>query len=591
MEQSKWKILTLCLAFFGLFILMENGRLDVQAADTETYTENGWTYTITNGTAVVSDYTGSDTSITVPEWMTYDGQLYKIQSVGNYCFQDCTRIQSVVIPEQITSLGRGAFKNCTSLSNVTILGDLADCSAHSIQTEGSPAESIQSVGYSVFYNAGRNAQSLTITFGDNVTYIPAYLFATGYDKSDNVYCYITEVKFSDSVETIGKYAFYNCFDLQSVTFGDGMTMIDAYSFANCTALQTVVMGTRVNEIGEYAFLGCSKLKNLNLNNSLSIISSYAFQNCRSLEEVVLPSSLKMLEKGAFKNCTFLNNVTVQSNLANCSAHSIQTVGSPAESTQSVGYSVFYNTGTNTNTFTVTFSNGVTKVPSYLFATGYDKGDNKYCHITDVKIPDSVTEIGEGAFYNCYDLKSIRIGSGIKTIGKKMFTSSPDLIIYGYTNSAAENCAKEYSIPFVSVGVVQTAISGNSAGSSSSGNSNTATSSGFGSSKLENNKNSSTSSVSLVHPVITKVKNKKKRRLIVKWSKNKSVSGYQIQYSKKSNFKNKKTKTVKSSSKGKITLKKLKKRKKYYIRVRSYKTVAGKKTYSAWSYVRFIRIMK
>lgn len=597
MKQNKWKLLTLCLAFFGLFILAGNDSLDVKAA-TVTHKENGWTYTIMDGTAVVTDYTGSETEVTVPERMTYDGQSYRIQTVGDYCFQDCYRLQSVTIPEQITSLGKGAFKNCTSLSEVTILGDLADCDAHSIQTEGSPADKTQSVGFSVFYNAGHNAESLTITFGDNVTYIPAYLFATGYDKRNSVYCYVTDIKISDSVKEIGKYAFYNCFALQSVTFGDGVTMIDEYSFANCTALQAAVMGTRVNEIGENAFLGCSKLKTLNLNNSLATISSYAFQDCTSLEEVVLPSSLKTLEKGAFKNCTFLNDVTVQSNLADCSNRSVSTVGSPAEKTQSVGFSVFYNSGTNSGTFTVTFTNGVTKVPAYLFATGYDEGQNVYCHITDVKIPDSVTEIGDGAFYNCYDLRTLRIGSGIKTIGEKMFTSSPDLTIYGYTNSVAETCASEYGIPFVSVGAVQPTAFENSGNSGSSGNGNTTTSSGSGTStsgskktSSTSGKNSSRSSASLSRPFITKVKNKKKRKVVLKWRKNSSASGYQIQYSKKSSFKNKKTKTIKSSSKGKITLKKLKKGKIYYIRVRSYKTVAGKRTYSSWSYVRSVRIVK
>lgn len=84
MKQNKWKILTLCLVFFGLFILAGKGSLDVQAADTVTYTDgNGWTYTITDGTAVVTDYTGSDTEVMVPERMTYGGQSYKIQTVGD----------------------------------------------------------------------------------------------------------------------------------------------------------------------------------------------------------------------------------------------------------------------------------------------------------------------------------------------------------------------------------------------------------------------------------------------------------------------------------------------------------------------------
>lgn len=593
MKQNKWKILTLCLAFFGLFILAGNGSMDVKAS-TVTYEENGWTYTITDGTAVVSGYTGSKTEVTVSERMTYGNQTYRIYSVGEYCFQNNTSLQSVEIPEQITSLGKGAFRNCTSLSNVTIQGDLADCSSYSINAT-SLYHGQDTDDNSVFYNTGRNADSFTVTFGENVTRIPAYLFATGKEKSELNYCFVTKVNISDSVQEIGKYAFYNCFALEGITIGDRVTNIDEYSFANCTDLQAAEMGTRVNTIGEYAFSGCTNLDTLILNNSLATISSYAFQDC-SLEEVVLPTSLNTLGKGAFKNCTFLNDVTIQSNLADCNKSSINT-NSIWKYDNSEDYSVFYNTGTNSNTFTVTFTNGVTKIPAYLFATGYDKGKNVYCHITDVKIPDSVTEIGDGAFYNCYDLETLRIGSGIKTIGEKMFTSSPDLTIYGYTNSVAENCANEYGIPFVSVGVVQVTTSGSSTGSGSSGSNNTSTTSGSGTSASNNknsstsSKSSSTSSVSLSRPFISKVKNKKKRKLVVKWSKNKSASGYQIQYSKKSSFKNKKTKTVKSSSKGKITLKKLKKGKIYYIRVRSYKTVAGKKTYSPWSYVRLVRIVK
>lgn len=594
MKQNKWKILTFCLAFFGLFILAGNGSLDVKAADAVTYTdENGWTYTITDGKAVVTDYTGSETEITVPEEITYGGRLYLIRSVGDGCFEDCDWIESVIIPEQIASLGRRAFKNCTSLSEVTILGDLADCSGNSIESD--KISGMDSKSYSVFFNTGSSASSLTVTFGENVTRIPAYLFATGREIGKLDYCFITEVNISDSVKEIGKYAFYNCFALKNVTIGDGVTDIEEYSFANCTTLQAATMGKKVNVIGKSAFSGCEKLSQLDLNDSLATISEYAFEGC-AMEEVILPTSLKSLNRGAFKNCTSLSDMTIQSNLADCSEHS--TAPDKISGLDSNAYSVFYGTGTNTHSFTVTFTNGVTKVPAYLFATGYDEGQNVYCHITDVKIPDSVTEIGDGAFYNCYDLKTLRIGSGIKTIGEKMFTSSPDLTIYGYTNSVAETCASEYRIPFVSVGAVQPTAFENSGNSGSSGNGNTTTSSGSGTStsgskktSSTSGKNSSRSSASLSRPFISKVKNKKKRKVVLKWSKNRSASGYQIQYSKKSSFKNKKTKTIKSSSKGKITLKKLKKGKTYYIRVRSYKTVAGKKTYSSWSYVRSVRIVK
>lgn len=66
-------------------------------------------------------------------------------------------------------------------------------------------------------------------------------------------------------------------------------------------------------------------------------------------------------------------------------------------------------------------------------------------------------------------------------------------------------------------------------------------------------------------------------------------GYQIKYSLKKNMKPSKTKTVKSANKISLTAKKLKKNKKYYVQIRSYKTINGKKYYSSWSAKKTVKI--
>ncbi|MGN1328382.1 MAG: fibronectin type III domain-containing protein [Eubacterium sp.] len=80
--------------------------------------------------------------------------------------------------------------------------------------------------------------------------------------------------------------------------------------------------------------------------------------------------------------------------------------------------------------------------------------------------------------------------------------------------------------------------------------------------------------------ITKLKTSKKT-ITVYWKKM-SASGFQVQYSTSSKFKKAKTVTVKGSSKTSAKIKSLKKGKKYYVRVRAYKTVNGKKYYGSWS---------
>ena len=95
----------------------------------------------------------------------------------------------------------------------------------------------------------------------------------------------------------------------------------------------------------------------------------------------------------------------------------------------------------------------------------------------------------------------------------------------------------------------------------------------------------------VNPSGTNLKKLKKNgsgKMTVTWKKNKKITGYQISYSMSSDFKGEKIKTVKKNKTVKLVLKKLKK-KKYYVRIRTYKTVGGKKYYSAWSKAKSIKI--
>lgn len=90
--------------------------------------------------------------------------------------------------------------------------------------------------------------------------------------------------------------------------------------------------------------------------------------------------------------------------------------------------------------------------------------------------------------------------------------------------------------------------------------------------------------------ISALKSPKKKQLKVTWKKDKTISGYQVQYSTSSKFSKSKTKTVNVSKKSTSkTVSKLKSKKKYYVRIRSYKTSQGKKLYGSWSKVKSIKI--
>ena len=84
------------------------------------------------------------------------------------------------------------------------------------------------------------------------------------------------------------------------------------------------------------------------------------------------------------------------------------------------------------------------------------------------------------------------------------------------------------------------------------------------------------------------KNKKGRKLVVRWNAVKDVKGYQLQYALNKKFKKKKSIQTKKT---KYTIKKLKKKKTYYIRVRAYKMNGKKKVYGKWSKVKKVKIKK
>ena len=83
--------------------------------------------------------------------------------------------------------------------------------------------------------------------------------------------------------------------------------------------------------------------------------------------------------------------------------------------------------------------------------------------------------------------------------------------------------------------------------------------------------------------------KKKKGFKVKWKKQATwTTGYQIQYSTNKNFKSAKTKTIKKTKTTSTTISKLKKKKVYYVRIRTYRKVGKKNYFSSWSKVKKVK---
>ena len=153
------------------------------------------------------------------------------------------------------------------------------------------------------------------------------------------------------------------------------------------------------------------------------IGDNAFLDKSSLKSITIPKNVTNLGKCAFKNCTGLTEMTIKAtNLVDLDPASIST-SYWTNYTQNT--SVFYNAGSRAG-FTVDFDDGCISVPSYMFATAYDRGDNSYCRITKVTMADTVKNINEYAFYKCFDLNEVVIGINTTDIANNAFAYNESL---------------------------------------------------------------------------------------------------------------------------------------------------------------------
>ena len=260
-------------------------------------------YTIRQGTRCICDRAfagGYDShpslqSITIPDSVT---------SIGDRAFDYCSSLQSVTIPDSVTSIGTDAFSHCSSLQSVTIpnsvtsIGNSAFSFCESLHSVTIP-NSVTSIGNSAF----SFCESLhSVTIPDSVTSIG--------DRSFERCSSLESVTIPDSVTSIGDSAFEDCSSLQSVSIPDSVTSIGGSAFYGCSSLQSVTIPDSVTSIGDSAFSNCKSLQSVTIPDSVTSIGGSAFYGCSSLQSVTIPDSVTRIGFDAFQGCSSLQSVTI-----------------------------------------------------------------------------------------------------------------------------------------------------------------------------------------------------------------------------------------------------------------------------------------
>lgn len=221
--------------------------------------------------------------VVIPETVTHNDTSYRVTTIGNYAFYNCSELTSVTIPNSVTLIGEGVFFYCSNLRQVSI------------------PESVTNMGMYVFYSCP-NLQSVVL---------PSALSFMG----DGMFCSCSSLKelvVPELIEDIPLRCFYHCDSLRSVTLPEGLLSIGESAFSDCGMLDSVELPQQVTLIGNKAFYNCKHLKSIVMPQSLDSLGDEAFSFCIALDSIKLPERLAAIGKRAFYYCTGLKEITALS---------------------------------------------------------------------------------------------------------------------------------------------------------------------------------------------------------------------------------------------------------------------------------------
>ena len=232
----------------------------------------------------------------------------------------------------------------------------------------------------------------------------------------------------NSVTSIGDSAFYDSRSLSNIVIPNSVTSIGDSAFEGCNSLGSLVIPNSVINIGKGAFKWCKSLAEVVIPNSVTNIGEFAFCGCSSLAEVVIPNSVTNIGKGTFANCSSLADVVIPDgvtsigNNAFMSCSSLEYISIP-KSVICLNGNPFFNWNGKLECLS----------PNFIYEDDvlFNKDKSKIISfrnqkLTSYVIPDSVTSIGDCAFYGCRLLSNIVIPNSVTSIGDSAFKGCKSL---------------------------------------------------------------------------------------------------------------------------------------------------------------------
>ena len=249
----------------------------------------------------------------------------------------------------------------------------------------------------------------SIIIPEKVTYESVEYSVTSIGELAFYWSGITSVSIPNSVTSIGEQAFYLCESLTSITIPNSVTNISKKAFESCSGLTSVNIPNSLKWIEKGTFAGCKNLTSITIPNSVTLIGKEAFESCSGLTSLTIPNSVTNIGDGAFRGCSGLTSITVEE--GNSTFDSRDNCNAIIE--------------TSTNQLILGCQN--TKIPNSVTSIG-ERAFYGCSGLTSIAIPNSVTTIEWYAFYRCSKLTSVTIPNSGTSIKSFAFFGNPNLSV-------------------------------------------------------------------------------------------------------------------------------------------------------------------
>ena len=222
----------------------------------------------------------SSTVTEIPAYLFYKNasltltSLPKVKKIGASAFQDCSKLTTLNLGQDLQVVGNDAFNGCSNVTKLTFPDATTTIGARAFQncssvTEVTVGKELKTIGASAFLNC----------------------------KS------FTALLLPDVFTTMGESAFEDCIKLTVAKLGKSLTAVPARAFKNCIALSEMRVPATAKSIGDEAFYNDYTLAVVSMKEGLETIGERVFYNNRGILEFSIPGTVTSIGQNSFYGCT------------------------------------------------------------------------------------------------------------------------------------------------------------------------------------------------------------------------------------------------------------------------------------------------